>query len=991
MLSVEDTTKRTLRMYQESPAARFDASANGSPNQSQYSGTPPLNSQNDDHYTRRPSATSQRRYRPLPPIPATQPHGSPTSPSPHVTPPVGQTSPTNNAILIPLRVTHSSATLTTSPGEGISRQIDHAYRLPHGARAPSIPSHSPSDYFDMPLNPENNIVDPRYNSPNFLPQETPYPFHIPAVNGPLRSQSPPAPSGSSQIMPQVPSSVGLRPSSSSHGTNHNNHAPSPLVLDITSHSEDSILFEPESNHPQPTIDDYARILQTVGQFPVESTPERVGDDLGDGSSLEEDDPMRFVNWALLSHIAVRLRDKVPRGVHVKGSIPYPRAFTGKDIVSTIHYQIQRELVTHLGGAAEDRRAALHVARSLQSQLFFYEVEWNSRTLQGGVEDVYMFLDDQEGDDTSVERGELPTGIITYLTKCYSPDCGGATCYSYSCPRKSASLLQQLPDPLESSIGPSSDAWADKVSREVINSLPEREIKRQTIIHTLITSEEQYIRDLDIVETVFIKPLQRANPPIISPLDLEEFIDEVFHNILDLRECNRRLLEVLYVRQREEGLVINRIGDVFLDAATGFRISYPTYVGHHPIAEKRVREELERNSEFRLFIERCTRQRLPRSMEGARLLDLKHYLNRPSEHLQKYPVLLEAIVNETHRSNPDGEFLQEAIDAIKSLQQVAQLRTFQSAMCKGFTARWEWNDLVSREMTKGLSKEEIKRQSIIFELIKGEMSYVRDLELLETLFIQPLRNAEPPIIRPERLDRFLRDVFCNFAELHAHHKRLLDKLHEIQREEHPRIRSIIAPLFDAALNFREAYMEYIPNYPIAEYRIDDEVTRNTLFKHFIDQCLKYPDARRLDLKFFINRPIPRLLRYELLLRGVLDETGALHDDRDVIPQVIEVIKTLAKDTEPGVQSAKLKVEVWRYNSSLVFRPGEFSDLDLLNEQRSLVYAGKLLRHPEGSLTAWVEVLVLLFDNYLVLTKAREKDGVTKYNVIKRPIPDRKSVV
>lgn len=47
---------------------------------------------------------------------------------------------------------------------------------------------------------------------------------------------------------------------------------------------------------------------------------------------EEEDDSRFVNFSLISHIAVRLRDKVPRGTHVKGSIPYPRAFTGKDIV-----------------------------------------------------------------------------------------------------------------------------------------------------------------------------------------------------------------------------------------------------------------------------------------------------------------------------------------------------------------------------------------------------------------------------------------------------------------------------------------------------------------------------------------------------------------------------------------------------------------------------------------------------------------------------------
>ena len=51
--------------------------------------------------------------------------------------------------------------------------------------------------------------------------------------------------------------------------------------------------------------------------------------------LEEKDC--FVDLALLSHIAMRLRDKVPRGIHVRGGIPYPRVFTGKDIVVNIFF------------------------------------------------------------------------------------------------------------------------------------------------------------------------------------------------------------------------------------------------------------------------------------------------------------------------------------------------------------------------------------------------------------------------------------------------------------------------------------------------------------------------------------------------------------------------------------------------------------------------------------------------------------------------------
>ncbi len=83
-----------------------------------------------------------------------------------------------------------------------------------------------------------------------------------------------------------------------------------------------------------------------------------------------------------------------------------------------------------------------------------------------------------------------------------------------------------------------------------------------------------------------------------------------------------------------------------------------------------------------------------------------------------------------------------------------------------------------------------------------------------------------------------------------------------------------------------------------------------------------------MKNFINRPIPRLLRYELLLKNILDETPEGHEDRDYIPQVLDVIKALGKETEPGVVSAKQKVEVWRYNSNLVFKSGEYIVSDLV---------------------------------------------------------------
>ena len=131
-----------------------------------------------------------------------------------------------------------------------------------------------------------------------------------------------------------------------------------------------------------------------------------------------------------------------------------------------------------------------------------------------------------------------------------------------------------------------------------------------------------------------------------------------------------------------------------------------------------------------------------------------------------------------------------------------------------------------------------------------------------------------------------------------------------------------------------------------------------------QATRHPDARRLDIKAFVNRPIPRLLRYELLLKAVLDETPPGHDDHDSIPQVLEIIKDLGKATEPGVSTAKQKVELWRYNANLQFKPGESVDMDLLDETRTLIHTGKLLRQPETGIewNGWSELFVLLFDNY-----------------------------
>jgi RHO1 GDP-GTP exchange protein 1/2 len=93
------------------------------------------------------------------------------------------------------------------------------------------------------------------------------------------------------------------------------------------------------------------------------------------------------------------------------------------------------------------------------------------------------------------------------------------------------------------------------------------------------------------------------------------------------------------------------------------------------------------------------------------------------------------------------------------------------------------------------------------------------------------------------------------------------------------------------------------------------------KKKLQEQTRHADAHRLDMKNFINRPIPRLARYQLLLDNLLTKTPPNHDDRIAIPEVIETIKSVARDADRWVASAKSKVEIWRYNSSLAFKSGE----------------------------------------------------------------------
>ncbi|SNX82432.1 related to ROM2 - GDP/GTP exchange factor for Rho1p [Melanopsichium pennsylvanicum] len=443
-------------------------------------------------------------------------------------------------------------------------------------------------------------------------------------------------------------------------------------------------------------------------------------------------------WSLLSTVALLLRANVPRGVQIKGSIDYPNSFTGKDVVSTLQELLLSDQVgsRHNLVAAGDpntiRQVALSLAKSLKSQLFFHEVDWGENELTDDVDEVYTFLEDSLADPSSAaedpddwaaalnhssafdsslplsiggaaggldnggqrrkaahmnDLDELPNGVFTPLTQCYSPLCTPgrlSACYSPSCPNSASSPLRLTVTDTESKgakvgglvdNGLSSDqtqkkAWAEIVPPEVLKTIPQAEIARQNAILETIQKEEEFLADLELLDTLFVQGLQKPSdagdpPPLPIGSERDDFIREVFGNHCELAMHIRALVERLHIRQREEAPIIQTMGDLFLSAALDWGDVYIAYLVNYPLAISRVKREISINPRFKAFVEACRRH------PAAHKHPLENFLFRPPARLQRYHLHLESILKKTEEGNHDRDSLQNAIDIINDQCKTAQ--------------------------------------------------------------------------------------------------------------------------------------------------------------------------------------------------------------------------------------------------------------------------------------------------------------------------------
>ncbi|KAJ2809120.1 RHO1 GDP-GTP exchange protein 2 [Coemansia guatemalensis] len=290
----------------------------------------------------------------------------------------------------------------------------------------------------------------------------------------------------------------------------------------------------------------------------------------------------------------------------------------------------------------------------------------------------------------------------------------------------------------------------------------------------------------------------------------------------------------------------------------------------------------------------------------------------------------------------------------------------------------WRDTVPAAVVQGLDAAEVARQEAIHEIIATEHGYLRDLQLIDPVFVQPLlgRHSAVPATRAAGL---VRQLFFNYAALVANSTRLCTQLRA--RQAAAAVVAGVGDIFDAWADALHEFVEYAVHVPIAQCELEAELLRNEGLARFLQEAEATPAARRLPIQSFLARPATRLARYPLLLDAITKRT-APGTEAELLRSAAAKVRAALTEIDQRTGDAAEGVRIRQIAQRLRLVRGARESLALDSSTRRLVREG-VLHTSDGA-----PVLAFLFDNALILATEERvgyAKGVSRYAADDRIIP------
>ncbi|KAJ1942209.1 RHO1 GDP-GTP exchange protein 2, partial [Linderina pennispora] len=291
----------------------------------------------------------------------------------------------------------------------------------------------------------------------------------------------------------------------------------------------------------------------------------------------------------------------------------------------------------------------------------------------------------------------------------------------------------------------------------------------------------------------------------------------------------------------------------------------------------------------------------------------------------------------------------------------------------------WRDTIPQELLQQLEQTKIDQQEAIHELIMTEHDYLRDMELIDAIYVQPLM-ADRNVMERERAEQFIDTLFFNFRDLISDSHELCTRLAERQAQA-PMVEQIGDIFLEWANKHLKNFIEYSVHVPISQAELEAELLRSPPMAEFLKQAETSPEARRLPIQSFIGRPATRFARYPLLINAIIKRSGE-SADVTALKQVVDKVKRALDEIDLRTGKGAESIRIRQISQRLELSKSARDSLALDAPARRLIKEG-VFSVAEGG-----QVLVFLFDNSLIMateSKVAHAKGISRYIADERIIP------
>ncbi|KAJ8011512.1 hypothetical protein DPEC_G00058990 [Dallia pectoralis] len=298
----------------------------------------------------------------------------------------------------------------------------------------------------------------------------------------------------------------------------------------------------------------------------------------------------------------------------------------------------------------------------------------------------------------------------------------------------------------------------------------------------------------------------------------------------------------------------------------------------------------------------------------------------------------------------------------------------------------WSVSVDQQYLKSLTKDSVKRQDVIYELIQTEAHHVRNLKLLISVYRYELRNNlqmdEP------RLERMFPEVDI-LLYIHQHFLSCLRERRD--RLDHYTVRELGDVLInqfsgEVGERMKVSYGKFCSRHTDAVSFYKEQLQTNKKFQNLVRKIRQIPIVRRLEVPECILLVTQRITKYPILVERILQNTDADSEEHGALVRALVLIKETitAVDSEVNERERASRLDdiVSRLDPNFTWRmkEGQVLQKDDLRSQ-ILIHEGTLQwRSPNGRLK---EIQAVLLSDILLLLQKEKDQKITFANLDNKP--------